>query len=288
LVFINVNGQQFLLKEQDILIGEDELALSNSDFIEFPISVGPTGPAGPTGPTGPAGPQGEDGVSVVNDGISIDVTGSGTIEDPYTPNLLNLQKVVTSFPYTLSNNDDKHVVFLDNLKADVVVNIPNGLVNNFSATLVQKGEGEVELNNTGTATILYPSVEFENKIRGQHYYVDIEKEIATNNYYLLGDLKPYGDEDELILNSVTLDEGDDYILNYTLQFTAPSVKGWYKQNSSSLWLAATVVAQGSGAIGTDDLIVTIPITGSVNFKVTAVNPSIGTVVSSNVITQTIT
>ena len=79
-----------------------------------------------------------------------------------------------------------------------------------------------------------------------------------------------------------------YILNYTLQFTAPSVKGWYKQNSSSLWLAATVVAQGSGAIGTDDLIVTIPITGSVNFKVTAVNPSIGTVVSSNVITQTIT
>ena len=95
LVFINVNGQQFLLKEQDILIGEDELALSNSDFIEFPISVGPTGPAGPTGPTGPAGPQGEDGVSVVNDGISIDVTGSGTIEDQYTPNILNLQKVVT-------------------------------------------------------------------------------------------------------------------------------------------------------------------------------------------------
>ena len=88
----------------------------------------------------------------------------------------------------------------------------------------------------------------------------------------------------LVLNSVTLDSGENYILNYTLNFNAPSVRGFYKQTSDTLFSIPTFNSGGSGAIGTNEVNVLIPITGSVDFKVTAFNPLTETLLTSNVIT----
>lgn len=99
--------------------------------------------------------------------------------------------------------------------------------------------------------------------------------------------EPTPTEPELVLNSVTLDSGDDYIFNYTLNFVAPSVRPFYKQSTDTLYTIPTVVSAGSGAIGTDELTATIPITGSVDFKVTAFDPITNQLVTSNIITETL-
>ena len=56
--YFNIDGQIFLCKSVDVAIGDGETALTNNDFIEFPVSVGPQGPTGATGATGPPGPTG--------------------------------------------------------------------------------------------------------------------------------------------------------------------------------------------------------------------------------------
>ena len=99
--------------------------------------------------------------------------------------------------------------------------------------------------------------------------------------------EPIPTEPSLVLNSVTLDSGNDYILNYTLNFTAPSVRGFYKQDSDTLYTIPEIISGGSGAIGTNDVTVTIPITGDVDFKVVAFDPLTSTVINSNVIQITI-
>lgn len=103
--------------------------------------------------------------------------------------LENLQKVITSFPYTLTNADDKYTIFVQNSSSDVEVNVPNGLTNNFSCVFIQKGTGEVTIQSSGTATLLYPSTTLDNIIKGQYYWAIVEKEIATDVYYLMGSLK---------------------------------------------------------------------------------------------------
>jgi hypothetical protein len=201
LVFVNVNGQQFLLKLQDRFIGATQDAVTNEDFIEFPVSVGPTGATGPTGPTGPTGatgstgatgpqgPAGADGVSIVVDGISTEVSGDGSLGDPYKVNLINLQKTISTFPYTLVNGDDKHTIFIENGSSDVVINVPDGLISNFCCSFFQKGSGNVTVQASGTATLRFPSTLLQNIIKGQYYAAMVEKEIATNEYYLAGGLK---------------------------------------------------------------------------------------------------
>ena len=103
--------------------------------------------------------------------------------------LENLQKVITSFPYTLTNADDKYTIFVQNSSSDVTINVPNSLTNNFSCVFIQKGTGEVTIQSSGTATLLYPSTTLENIIKGQYYWAMVEKEMATDVYYLMGSLK---------------------------------------------------------------------------------------------------
>lgn len=209
LVFINVNGQQFLLKLQDTFIGSTSTLVINDDFIEFPISVGPIGPTGATGPTGPqgiqgptgaTGPQGiqgiqgiqglkgDDGVSITESGTSTTVTGDGSVLDPYVVEVVNLQKTISSFPYTLTNADDKNTIFVNNGASNVEINVPDGLVDNFSVVLIQKGSGDVSVIQSGSATLFFPSA-LQNIIKGQYYWAMVEKEITSDNYYLLGSLK---------------------------------------------------------------------------------------------------
>ena len=205
LVFVKVNGQQFLLKLQDRFIGATQDAVTNEDFIEFPVSVGPQGPQGIQGPEGPQGEAGENGVQgpqgpqgpagadgsvFLTDGISTVVEGLGTEEDPYRVDLFNLQKTINTFPYTLLSGDDKYTIFVDNGASNVVINVPDALVDNFSTVFIQEGIGSVTVQAAGTATLLYPSTTLQNIVKGQYYWAMIEKKLTTDTYYLLGSLLP--------------------------------------------------------------------------------------------------
>ena len=156
-----------------------------------PGPQGPKGDPGPQGPKGDPGPQGlpgAEGVSITESGITTVVTGTGTELDPYIVEINNLQKVIDTFPYTLTSADDKYTIFVNNVTSDISIIVPNGLVDNFSCVFVQEGSGEVTIQSSGTATVLKPAT-LQNVIKGQNYWAMIEKKITTDNYFLLGSLK---------------------------------------------------------------------------------------------------
>lgn len=198
LVFINVNGQQFLLKLQDRFIGATQDAVTNEDFIEFPVSVGPTGPqgeqgeqgiqgiqgltgaTGATGATGPQGPAGADGVSITESGITTVVTGTGTELDPYIVEVINLQKTIST-DIILADADDKYTIFVDNGSSPLSITVPSGLKAEFCVAVYQKGSGDVTFAS-GVGTTILTAV--GNKIKGQNYSVVLEKQENTATYFL--------------------------------------------------------------------------------------------------------
>ena len=126
--------------------------------------------------------------SLLESGETTTVTGTGTPSDEYVVEINNLQKVIDTFPYTLTSADDKYTIFVNNVASDVSIDVPNGLVDNFSCVFVQEGSGEVTIQSSGTATVLKPAT-LQNIIKGQNYWAMIEKKITTDNYFLLGSLK---------------------------------------------------------------------------------------------------
>ena len=96
---------------------------------------------------------------------------------------VNLQKIVSTFPYTLTNSDDKYTIFVNNNSSNVTINIPDNLISNFSVAFIQEGSGDVSFNTTGTA-ILNTSIGF--KIKGQNYWTLLEKKQNSEIYYLIG------------------------------------------------------------------------------------------------------
>lgn len=66
MVFFNIDGQIFLCQKTNQTIGDGETALTNNDFVEFPVSVGPQGPQGPQGPAGANGTNGTNGTNGAN------------------------------------------------------------------------------------------------------------------------------------------------------------------------------------------------------------------------------
>ena len=173
------------------IVSEDGVDYSNTAYNFFEISL--TGPQGPQGIQGIQGIQGDPGPAgagsvFLTDGISTVVEGLGTEEDPYKVDLFNLQKTIDTFPYTLVDGDDKHTIFIANGLSKVVINVPDGLVDNFSCVFIQEGTGSVKIQQSGTATLLYPSTTLQNKIKGQYYWAMVEKKLTTNTYYLLGSL----------------------------------------------------------------------------------------------------
>jgi len=121
-------------------------------------------------------------------GTTTTVIGDGSNLNPYKVEMINLQKVISTFPYTLTSADDKYTIFVDNGSANVIINVPNGLVNNFSVVFIQEGAGNVTIQASGTATLLKPST-LQNVIKDQNYWALIEKKLATDNYFLSGSLK---------------------------------------------------------------------------------------------------
>ncbi len=124
----------------------------------------------------------------LQNGVTTIVNGDGQVT-PYSTEIVNLQKVVSTFPYTLTSADDKYSIFINNGATDIIINVPNGLVNNFTCVFIQEGLGDVTIQQSGSATVLYPST-LQNKIKGQNYWAMVEKKQATNNYFLLGSLMP--------------------------------------------------------------------------------------------------
>ena len=98
----------------------------------------------------------------------------------------NLQKTINTFPYTLTNSDDKYTIFINNESNNVTINIPDGLNPNFCVSFIQEGNGEVAFLITGTGTL---STAIGNKIKGQYYWALLEKKINTSEFYLIGSLK---------------------------------------------------------------------------------------------------
>ena len=98
----------------------------------------------------------------------------------------NLQKTINTFPYTLTDNDDKYTIFVNNGVSNVVINIPDGLNNNFCTSFIQEGTGDVTFTISGTSTL---STAVGNKIKGQFYWALLEKKISTSGFYLMGSLK---------------------------------------------------------------------------------------------------
>ena len=130
-----------------------------------------------------------DTIVSLQNGVTTTVDGDGVIT-PYSVEVENLQKTISTFPYTLTSADDKYTIFINNGVSDVIINVPNGLVANFSCVFIQEGSGVVIIQQSGTATLLYPSTTLQNKIRGQYYWAMVEKKTTTDTYYLLGSLLP--------------------------------------------------------------------------------------------------
>jgi len=220
LVYIKVNGQQFLLKEQEIKIGFDQPALTSTDFIEFPISVGPSGEDGTDGENGTDGngiasivlhdtvglvktyritftdattfdfdvTDGSGANTYLTDGTSTTVSGTGTVSDPFKVETKNLQKSIDTFPYTLVAADDKQTIFVDNLSANVSILVPNSLPDSFTCVFIQRGTGTVTITATGLTVLNYPT-ELTAVVKGRYYMALLEKDTDTTNFYLGGGLK---------------------------------------------------------------------------------------------------
>ena len=100
----------------------------------------------------------------------------------------NLQKTINTFPYTLTDKDDKYTIFVNNGVSNVVINVPDGLIDNFCCAFYQEGEGEVTIQCSGTSTLNYPFTTLDNKIKGQNYWAMIEKKMNEDVYFLSGNL----------------------------------------------------------------------------------------------------
>ena len=124
----------------------------------------------------------------IDAGQSIDINGQGTDVNPYTISVENLQKTITTFPYTLSDEDDKFTIFVDNSVSNVEIIIPGGLVDNFSCVFVQMGSGEVVINTLPANDLYFPAT-LKNIVKGQYYWAMIERREDTAEFYLLGSLK---------------------------------------------------------------------------------------------------
>ena len=149
--------------------------------------IGLQGEQGLTGATGPQGPAGADGVSITESGITTVVTGTGTELDPYIVEVINLQKIINTFPYTLTDNDDKYTLFVEaNGKNGII--IPSTLKDNFICAIRQTGVGYLTILADTGGFLLFPS-SFVSTVAYQYGHVIVEKELSTTNYHLTGDLK---------------------------------------------------------------------------------------------------
>lgn len=219
MVFFTIEDQVYLLKSTNVAIGDGETALTNDDFIVFPVSVGPTGPSGTNGTNGADGSDGSDGAdgrevefqvnsthiqwryvgdvswtnlialsalmgpvgtTYVDNGTTTRVGGEGTSGNPYFVEVRNLQKTVTS-SFTLADSDNFYTIFVNNSSTPITITVPSTLTANFSIAVIQLGSADVTFAQ-GSGTTILSAV--GNKIKGQYYSVVLEKQENTATYVL--------------------------------------------------------------------------------------------------------
>jgi len=223
LVFFTVEDRIYLLRSTNVTIGSGEDALSNTDFIAFPVSVGPAGAngtdgtdgrevefqvsvthiqwryvgagswtnlialadlkgdTGATGATGATGPTGPAGTTSIGNGLTTRVTGAGTSGSPYVTETFNQQRTNVTTSFTLANSDDQSSIFVNNGASDITITVPANLKDNFVCGFWQRGSGDVTfIEDTGTTI----ETAIGLKIKGQGYFVVLEKVTNTATYYL--------------------------------------------------------------------------------------------------------
>lgn len=186
IVFFTIANRVYLLKKSNVTIGSGQTALTNDDFLVFPVSVGPTGATGATG-NGIASIALLSTVGLVKT-YRITYTNASTFDFEVTDGadvtMNNLQRTITG-NITLANSDNNYTIIINNGSSAINITVPAGLSSKFCVGLSQKG--------TGTVTIVESSTTVNNptgkKIKGQYYNVYLEQIDASNEYLLGGDTK---------------------------------------------------------------------------------------------------
>ena len=96
---------------------------------------------------------------------------------------INLQKVITG-NYMLTSVDNDYTIFIDNGSSALNIIVSSGLPTNFSVGFIQEGTGIVSFVASGTTINTANGL----KIKGQNYQVFLEKKLATETFYLLGNV----------------------------------------------------------------------------------------------------
>jgi len=218
LVFFNIEGQIFLCKKTNQTIGDGETALTNDDFVEFPVSVGPAGTDGTNGsvwrngsgaPSNSLGVNGDYYLNTANGDVYLKATGAYTIvanikgadgtdgtdgtdgangtngTNGTNGVFVNVQDLTKTTSFILQSTDDKKTLFVENGASDITITVPSGLPSAFYAVIVRKGSGNITFAPSGT-TIYNP---IGMKIDLQYDVVVIEQEGATNEFGLFGNTK---------------------------------------------------------------------------------------------------
>ena len=123
-------------------------------------------------------------ITKINNGVTTTVFGNGSILTPFIVETTNPQKVITS-NHVLSNLDNNYVLFI-NTSSDITITIPIGLADNFQCGFIQETAFETAFVSVIGVTLKNP-IGF--RIKGQKYNVFLEKKLATETYYLLGNTK---------------------------------------------------------------------------------------------------
>jgi len=217
-VFFNIDGQIFLCKSVDVAIGDGETALTNDDFIEFPVSVGPAGTNGTDGsvwrngsgaPSNSLGVNGDYYLNTANGDVYLKATGNYTIvtnikgangtngtdgadgtngtngTNGVDGNFVNVQDLTKTTSFILQSTDNKKTLFVENGASDITITVPSGLPSAFYAVIVRKGAGNITFAGSGT-TIYNP---IGLKIDLRYDVVVIEQEGSTNVFGLFGNTK---------------------------------------------------------------------------------------------------
>jgi hypothetical protein len=111
----------------------------------------------------------------------------------------------------------------------------------------------------------------------------VDYKVSRNSTFvvpLVIDETPPAIEPSIILNSVTLVTGTTYRLNYTINFEATETLLQYNEFPEALYITA---GMSSGAIGTHDGDIDIPLTGTIQFRCRAFDPTSSTNINSNVV-----
>ena len=123
----------------------------------------------------------------LEDGVTTTISGDG-VTTPYSVEIENLQKIITS-NYTLTDNDDKHTIFIENGVNNILITVPKGLKDNFYCAFYQLGDGNVQIASDvslGSPLIFTP---IGNFIKGKYYWAHLEKVMGREEYGLLATVK---------------------------------------------------------------------------------------------------